>query len=179
VEAIHAEAMRCKQIVQEMLTYARPRPIGLSAVEPRSLNDEVLSFVFPRNRQERYQLIREYAENPGLLMADPNLLKQALLNLYLNAQQAIPDGELGKITARIARFGRWVRFEVEDNGTGIAEEDLDHIFNPFFTRKPTGTGLGLAVTQRIVEQFEGSITVRPAVPRGTVFCIDFPRMEEA
>ncbi len=174
VDAIHAEAMRCKQIVQEMLTYAHPRPAGVMAIEPCALNDEVLAFVFPGSRQEKYKIVRNYEDDPGLFNADPNMVKQALLNIYINAQQAIPEERMGRIDVRIERAENMVRFEIEDNGSGIADEDLEHIFDPFFTRKAKGTGLGLAVTQRIVEQFDGSISVRPAHPNGAIFSLEFP-----
>ncbi len=182
LKQIHREAMRCKEIVQEMLTYANPRPIGMTPIEPISINDEVLNFVFPKQRSERFEVIREYDDKPPLFRADPNLVKQVLLNLYLNAKQAIPENGKGRIVSRIRseRKGELVRFEVEDNGVGIPEEDMPNIFDPFFTRKEKGTGLGLAVTQRIVENCEGSITVRPAPNKGpgTIFSIDFHRAVE-
>lgn len=174
VDAIHAEAMRCKKIVQEMLDYARPRPAGLMDVEPRALNDEVLGFVFPRGRAARFEVVREYADDPPMFKADANMVKQALLNLYINARQSIPDGREGRIVARVTGGAGMVRFEIEDNGEGIAGEDLPHIFEPFFTRKTKGTGLGLAVTQRIAEQFGGAVYVRAAKPRGAVFTLEFP-----
>jgi len=142
----------------------------------------VLNFVFPKQRSERFEVIREYDDKPPLFRADPNLVKQVLLNLYLNAKQAIPENGKGRIVSRIRseRKGELVRFEVEDNGVGIPEEDMPNIFDPFFTRKEKGTGLGLAVTQRIVENCEGSITVRPAPNKGpgTIFSIDFHRAVE-
>lgn len=180
IDAIYKEAMRCKDIVQEMLTYANPRPAGLAQIEPQSLNDEVLHFVFPKNRSGRFEVIREYDNDPPIFTADPNLIKQALLNLYINAKQAVPDGRPGRIVSRILSQGRGrkVSFEVQDNGLGIDLDDIDHIFEPFFTRKAHGTGLGLAVTQQIVEKFSGMIAVRPAEGGGTIFCITFPAAKE-
>jgi len=180
IEAIHTEAMRCRDIVQEMLTYAHPRPIGTASIEPRSLNDEVLYFVFPRNRGARYEVVREYEDDPPLILADPNLVKQALMNIYINAKQAIPEGRPGRIVSRILSQGRGasVCIEVEDNGDGIDPEDIDYIFEPFFTRKAQGTGLGLAVTQQIVEKLGGSIAVRPAETGGSVFTLILPAAKE-
>ncbi len=176
IDMIQSEAMRCKDIVQEMMTYANPRMTGTTLLELPSINDEVLAFVFPRNRDERFELVREYDDKPPLVEADPNLIKQALLNLYLNARQAIPEERRGVIVSRIKSGGsrRTVRLEVEDNGIGIKAVDLPLIFEPFFTRKPKGTGLGLAVTQRIVEKFGGEISVRPAAVEGTIFELEFP-----
>jgi signal transduction histidine kinase len=179
LEAIRREAMRCKEIVQDLLTFANPRPVGVTVVEPRVINDEVLNFVFPSGRTGSLTLIRQYDDDPPPIEADPNLLKQALLNIYLNARQAVPKDRPGRIISRIRTTsrGRMVGFEVEDNGVGIKDEDLENIFEPFFTRKASGTGLGLAVTQRIVEIHKGSISVRPAPQQGTVFLLEFPAVK--
>jgi signal transduction histidine kinase len=178
IGAIEREAMRCKEIVQQMLTYANPRPIGKAPIDLRGLNDEVLSFVFPRARSDRFEVVRQYGDDPPMIEADPNMIKQALLNLYINAKQAIDEGAPGRIVSRIRgrNQGRLLRVEVEDNGRGIADEDLERIFEPFFTRKSHGTGLGLPVTQRIIEAFGGSIAVEHAHPRGTIFIAEFPAL---
>ena len=178
ISAIQNEAMRCKQIVQEMLTYANPRPANRVPVKLDQLNEEVLSFVFKTRRDAGHEVLREYANEIPLIEADPNLVKQALLNIYINARQAIPENTHGLIVTRIhgRQYNRLVRIEIEDNGAGIAEADIDQIFNPFFTRKPKGTGLGLSVTQRIIETLGGTIAVRPAEDQGTVFVIEFPAL---
>lgn len=188
IDAIHAEALRCKQIVSQMLTYARPRAAGLVDFEPAVLNDEVLNFVFPRSRTNRLEVIRDYAEPLPLVHADPNLFKQALLNLYVNARQAMRDDQPGRIVARmrglqagrpsIGRGRPILRIDIEDNGMGIPEQEQELIFNPFFTRKEHGTGLGLAVTQRIIESFGGSISVRSKPGEGATFTIDLPGVSE-
>lgn len=179
IDMIQSEAMRCKEIVQEMLTYANPRTLGTTLFHPQAINDEVLDFVFPRKRDSRIEVTREYANDLPFMEADPNLLKQALLNLYMNARQAIPEERMGRVVSRITtdRHARNITFEIEDNGIGIASEDLEHIFEPFFTRKARGTGLGLAVTQRIVEKFNGRISVHPAEGEGTVFVLEFPAVK--
>ena len=105
IDAIYKEAMRCKDIVQQMLTYANPRPAGLAPIEPRSINDEVLHFVFPKNRAGETEDVREYVDDPPIFQADPNLLKQALMNLYINAKQSIPEGQPGRIVARVLESG--------------------------------------------------------------------------
>jgi signal transduction histidine kinase len=168
--------MRCKEIVQQMLTYANPRPTGKAPLDARALNDEVLNFVFPPGRAGRFEVIREHDPRAPMIEADPNLIKQALLNLYLNARQAYPKDAQGRIVARIMgrRHGRLLRVEIEDDGQGIAEEDMERIFEPFFTRKEKGTGLGLAVTQRIIESFDGTISVETAKPHGALFILEFP-----
>lgn len=176
IEAIHSEAMRCKRIVQEMLTYANPRPGGEAPLDARTLNDEVLRFVFPRGQAGEIELKVDYEESVPLIVADPNLLKQALLNLYINARQAIPPERVGRIVSRIYAedHGKRLRIEIEDNGSGIPEEELEMIFEPFFTRKPKGTGLGLAVTQSVIEKSGGTISVTSKAGVGTTFVLEFP-----
>jgi signal transduction histidine kinase len=176
IETIHRESNRCKEIIQQMLAYANPKPGEISVIDPRAINDEVLHFVFPRGRSGKISVEANYAAHIPAMEADPNLMKQALLNVYINAKQAIPDDQDGKITSRILshRYPPQVVFEIEDTGAGISEEDLDHVFDPFFTRKPKGTGLGLPMTQRIVESFGGIITLHPVQPHGTLVRMRFP-----
>ncbi|MCL5269171.1 MAG: ATP-binding protein [bacterium] len=180
IEAIYSEAMRCKEIVQEMLTYANPRPIGSGPLDMRAINEEVLHFVFPNYKADLYEVIREYDEDVPIFMGDANLIKQALLNLYINARQAIPPDVQGRIVSRVQsrQRGRSVAIEIEDNGVGIDEPDMDHIFEPFFTRKAEGTGLGLAVTQRIIEMFKGTIKIRRGERGGTCFTLTFPAVQK-
>lgn len=180
LESIQSEAMRCKQIVQQMLTYANPRPTGRVPVDLVALVEEVEGFVFPAGVREGFELRREDAAAAALVWADPNLLKQALLNLYINARQAIPEGRRGRIVTRLRphEHGRRVRLEIEDNGVGIEPGDLESIFDPFFTRKEAGTGLGLAVTQRLVETLGGAISVRSTPGKGSTFTIDLSAAEE-
>lgn len=179
IEAIYRESNRCKEIVQQMLTYANPKSGDLALIDPAALNDEVLHFVFPKGRSAGIEVVKEYEPDLPPLKADPNLIKQALLNLYLNAKQALPTGSAGRIISRI--YGRdrsmGVTFEIVDNGIGVQPEDLDHIFDPFFTRKPQGSGLGLSVTQKIVESFGGSISLEPAEPKGTLVRMQFPEAQ--
>ena len=117
---------------------------------------------------------------PGLppLRLDPNLLHQALLNVLVNARQAMPNG--GQLTVgtclrqNLIGKGKVVEVAISDTGVGILEENLRRIFQPFFTTKAQGTGLGLAIAARIVEQHGGRIAVESEVGKGTTFRIVFP-----
>lgn len=181
IKNIHREAMRCKEILTQMLTFARPRPTEHTVIDLRQINDEVLAFVMPTRGKVRCDIIKDYDAATPPIQADPNLVKQALLNLYINARQALVPDRTGRITSRIrpVQHKTWVRLEIEDNGTGIDEAHLEHIFDPFYTSKPEGTGLGLAVTQRIVERLGGNISVEPSKPEGTRFTLEFPASRES
>jgi signal transduction histidine kinase len=98
-------------------------------------------------------------------------MQQALLNVLLNAVQAMPDG--GTLTVRAAPAGENVRIAISDTGVGITRDNLQKIFSPFFTTKHRGTGLGLAITRTIVEKHQGMITVESEYGRGTTFTMEF------
>lgn len=176
ITAIRKETDRCRNIVEQLLTYARPKPQSTSLISAKELNEEVLRFAFTRGQENGLVLERDYSEGVPPFRADANLVKQALLNLYLNAKQALESKEGGRIRSRIypSRRKRHVFFEIEDNGAGIDPEDYDHLFEPFFTRRQGGTGLGLALTQRIVESFGGTIAIQPAREGGTLVRLRFP-----
>lgn len=175
IRAIRRETDRCKNIVQQLMTYAKPAPQETTLISPRELNEEVIRFAFMKG-QEQVALEQECAADLPLIRADANLVKQALLNLYLNARQALAGREAAKIRTRLfpSRRRRFVFIEIEDNGPGIAAEDYAHLFEPFFTRREGGTGLGLAMTQRIVESFGGRIRVEPVRTGGTRVQLKFP-----
>ena len=99
-------------------------------------------------------------------------MRQVLGNLVDNALQADPEGA---VTLGLGRSARGVQFTVRDHGTGIAPEDLEHIFEPFFTRRTRGTGLGLAVARRVVEQHGGTLRAENASDGGALFTVEIPR----
>lgn len=169
------EAQRCKKIVSELVDFARPSEARREPTDLCSLNDEVLRFVFHDRTDNRLQIKKNYAQHLPLVLVDPSQIKQALLNVYVNAQQALgADG--GEIAVSIAAIGRGsVRIEIADNGRGINPKDLARVFDPFFTRKPGGTGLGLAITRRLVESNDGEIEMRPRQPRGVIVAMTFRR----
>lgn len=178
--AIRRETERCKSIVQQLMTYARPKPQETTLISPREINEEVLGFVFMKGQNENIRLERDYAEKTPYIRADANLVKQALLNLYLNARQALERNGGGTIHARLfpSRRRRHVFFEIQDDGPGIAPEDYPYLFEPFFTKREGGTGLGLAMTQRIVESFGGRIRIEPVRGGGTRVQLRFPAERE-
>jgi two-component system sensor histidine kinase HydH len=106
------------------------------------------------------------------MYVDPGRIKDALLNILKNAVQAI--GNNGTVTIRIYKKPDACVFEIRDTGPGISEEDLPFIFDPFYTTKKFGTGLGLTITHRIIEEHEGSIAVESKKGAGSVFRVSIP-----
>ncbi len=131
---------------------------------------------------DRYSLVFEADENLWPVVADQGQLSQVVTNLVLNAQQAMPNGgvvTLNLNNVRDARGNPFIQISVKDNGVGIAEEDLANIFEPYFTTKKTGTGLGLASTQSIIARHDGTIEVNSRLGEGTTFVISLPAHPDA
>lgn len=176
-EAIHSEAIRCEGIVKELLNYARPSSHDIVPVDLARLNNDVLEFAIKRMESTTTpEVARDYARNLPLTMVDIDHLKQALLNVYLNALQAMSATAEPKLDVRIYQVEQssHVIIAITDNGPGIAKDDLRRIFDPFFTTRARGTGLGLSITRRMVEAGGGEIVVKSKKDRGTTVEIHLP-----
>ena len=112
-------------------------------------------------------------ETPVVCRVDEMLLSQALLNIALNAQEAMPDG--GSLTLGLAIEGDDVSIRVTDTGMGIAPQDAERIFRPFFSTKAGGTGLGLSITRRVISEHGGTLSFHGEPGEGTTFTITLPR----
>lgn len=178
-ETIHAQAIRCKIIVSEMMSLASPGTIEFSTVRLEPLIREVLGAI-PSGDGKEFLCRFEPAFEPGVpaVRGQPDQLRQAFLNVLINARQAMPkEGGTVRIEARrlAKRASAPVQILIVDTGTGIDPDDAEKVFEPFFTRKPKGTGLGLAITRRIIEAHGGTISLRPGDGgKGTVVEIILP-----
>lgn len=176
LELAATETERMSRTVTQMLGFARSSE-GTESVDLRALLDETLGLVSPNLRHLGIQMEKFYAESVPLIEARPDQLRQVFLNLLLNAQQAIEG--VGKISVRIdeeQRAGKkCIVVEVTDTGCGIAEADISRVFEPFYSAgKKKGTGLGLWVTQDVVQAHGGTVEVTSAVNRGTSFRVVLP-----
>jgi two-component system sensor histidine kinase HydH len=168
---IVTETLRLETLVNELLSYAKNDRESMVTLDLTT----VISHATALLRQEAEQLqINIFCDCQGHILVDGNRdrLTQVLLNVVKNAIQAMPDGGTVRITAGID--GRHAAVTVSDNGKGISREDLSRIFEPFFTTKARGTGLGLALCRKIVEEHGGKITVQSVVGEGTAVSITFP-----
>ena len=162
-----------EEMVKEFLALASPAKNEWEEVELVSLIREVLDFVAMDLEQGQVSVVEEFAPRLPKVYVDRNKLKRALLNLVVNARQAMPQG--GRLTARARRPKRgYVLLEISDTGGGISEEDTDRIFEPFFSSKPGGLGLGLAVAKRTIDDVRGQISFSSKVGEGTTFSILLP-----
>ncbi|GAB6907935.1 PAS/PAC sensor hybrid histidine kinase [Desulfosarcina cetonica] len=173
---VETETDRCAKIVSSLLTFSRKSPITTGPVAM----DEVLSrsIVLAGHRLElaKISLQAHVADDLPPIEGDANQLQQCLLNLIFNAIDAMPDGGTLTLSAGVDKPAGVLRLTVEDTGHGIPPEDMGHIFEPFFSTKPEGTGigLGLATTYGIIERHRGTLSVESTPGRGTVFTIRLP-----
>lgn len=166
--------VRIERMVQKLLGLARPSPMELMRADIGEVLDEALLFVQPRLNRSGVKVERDFPAEPLLVQADRMQLAQVLINLMLNAADAMPEGgRLGVRGEGDHEAGRVV-LEVSDTGSGIAASDLPRIFDPFYTTKREGTGLGLAVVARIIEGHEGRVEVKSEPGKGTTFRIELP-----
>lgn len=167
------EADRLNRVVSELLELVKPAHLTLQSVDLNDVITHSLQLVSQDAQGRNITLRYTASPHPRRIQADPDRLTQVLLNLYLNAIQAI--GQHGAITVEVSEGeGQWVNIVVKDSGKGIAPEQLQAIFTPYFTTKADGTGLGLAVVHNIIEQHGGSIHVASVVGKGTVFTLALP-----
>jgi len=175
------ELDRIEQFTTDLLQFARPK---ITALEEGNINDvveRVLGHVALRCEERAVQLRKDLGAELPPIPLDPDALRQALLNLILNALDAMPEGGTLRLTTSTRRYRsrRAVEVAVADTGTGIPEEIIEKIFDPFFTtRGAGGTGLGLSIVLQIVKEHGGRITVRNRAQGGATFRISFRVPEE-
>ncbi len=173
-EAIINETDRLNRVVSELLDFARPHEPDWRECTITAILDHALRLVQADLTARSIRVERSGEEQVPGLQADPDLLAQAFMNLFLNAAEAMEDGGVLTIQCSVAEQGEALIIAVEDNGKGIPQHALGDIFNPFFTLKKSGTGLGLALVHRIVDNHGGSIDVSSVEGRGTRFIIKLP-----
>ncbi len=175
VEMIIGEVDRLDRVIEGLLELARPRALQIEAASLAPVLHRALDFVEAPARERGVVLRGEIDPGQRRASCDPEQLYQVALNLIVNGLQILPRG--GELTVRTVDNGR-VGFEVEDNGPGMPPEVLERIFTPFFTMRAGGTGLGLALVQRVVQAHQGTVSVHSTVGRGTTFRVELPAAGE-
>jgi signal transduction histidine kinase len=174
VKVIADEIRRLDQVVVGFLKFARPDELRLQPVHLSRIISEVVSMSAPEAEQHGVTVRVECPQSLPDINADPGMLQQAVLNLALNACQAMPNGGTLKLACRTASHRR-VEIDVEDTGIGIPPENLGKIFDLYFTTKQTGTGIGLSMVYRIVQLHDGEVAVESTPGHGTRFRLVFPQ----
>lgn len=182
LKSIERNALRAGKIIEDLLSFTRPSPPEKVPIDIIELIEESMLFLKQKIRQKGIKLKKEFPGESVVFQGDENLIQQVLINLVLNSIQATQEG--GTIIIRLGVKGtgaeRRVVLQVEDNGSGIAEEDLPRIFDPFFTsRKEKGFGLGLFTSRIIVEKHHGTLKAKSKVGKGTTMTVELPgKLEE-
>ena len=171
VQRIRREVERLDRILTDFRRYANLPPLTFASCDLAVLIEEVLDFNEPEAQKQNVQVNREIQALPPVQL-DQSQFKQALLNLIINGVQAMEDG--GTLTVRAKPLNEGVQIEVEDTGQGIVPEQLDKIFDLFFSTKQEGTGVGLTIVKQIIEGHGGHVTVESDPGQGTKFSMLLP-----
>ena len=172
VQVLDKEIDRLDKVVKRFLDFTRPMDVRLEATQLADLLKDVLEIAKPQLQKSSIHLAQLLPIDVPEVYADRALLKQAVLNLVLNAAEAMPNG--GQLRLMLSRRGEMAEITVGDSGDGIPPENRQKIFQLFFTTRPGGSGIGLASTFRIVQLHNGSIDFTSEVGRGTTFRIELP-----
>ena len=171
-----AEVQRIGNLISELLTFAKSPTPQVGHTDLGELIERAIILLIPQARNQQVELRRGQSEQVPLVVVDADQIMQVLVNIVLNAIQATPVGGSVAIDLREVDLdsGRFCQIEVRDSGIGIPVEIREAIFNPFFTTKDKGTGLGLPIAHRIVAEYDGFISVDSIEGQGSRFCIHLP-----
>jgi signal transduction histidine kinase len=182
LDKIIKQTFRASEIVNNLLNFSRTSGTEFGEVQLNKVIRETLALLEHQFKTARVKVQDEMAPDLPMIQGNAGKLQQVFLNLFLNAKDAMPAGG----TLRVATSnGNGVRVVVSDTGSGIAQEHIARIYDPFFTTKTSGrdgrrgTGLGLSVTYGIIQEHAGKIHVESQVGGGTTFYLDFPMMRKA
>lgn len=168
------EVERLIEIVQRMLEFYRPSKGGIVQVDVNHLLQAALAIADKRIQHGNIRISVRLAEKLPPIRGVPDQLTQVFLNIIINAVEAMPDGGELRVGTLLTEDRRWVLVAFQDTGPGLTAEEIAHIFEPFYTTKPSGTGLGLAISYGIVERHGGTIEVSSQPGQGTTFVVRLP-----
>jgi len=171
VSSIKHEIHRLNRLVTDFLDYGKPLKLNMQLTHIESVLNEVVEIIRAKANSDKVEIIRKYDFSPEIKV-DPELVKTCVLNVVMNAFQAMPAG--GTLTIRTERNNGQFVLSVSDTGTGVSKENLTRVFEPFFTTKSNGLGLGLATTKRIIEEHGGKIDFHSAGDTGSEVIISLP-----
>ena len=177
IDVIQKEAERLEQILDGFLRYVDRGKFQLANVDINELVGDMVDFYSPQAHTYSITIRLGLHEEPLVCKIDADMLKQAVLNLFINAQQAMTSG--GELIIKTARQEKMAVIEISDTGCGIDPEKLDKVFDAYFSSRPNGSGLGLPTAKKIIVEHKGKLTVNSTVGKGTLFTIKLPLLELA
>lgn len=173
-DIIVEESGRLNDIITDFLNFAKPKNPNLAPCLIDEVLEKNISFLAAQIEKERYIITKHYDNNVPEIMADSAMLYQAFLNIIINAMQAMPDG--GKICIETGLNNKFITIHIEDEGKGVHKDVMDKIWDPFFTTKEKGTGLGLGIVKNIIEAHGGNIRIDNNPALGACVIIELPVM---
>jgi len=172
LEIIQSEIQRLDRVVQTLVDFSRPVELKLVDQDMRTIVSSVLMLASAGLESYNVTVVSQLPDHPVIVKVDADLLKQALLNVVLNGAQAMADG--GELSVRLTEDGRSAIIKVQDHGEGIPDEIRPKIFDLYFTTKRDGSGIGLAMTYRILQLHHGQLDVESKVGEGSTFTLSLP-----
>ena len=169
IDRMRRETQRLQSILEDFLRFARVQELRVEPADLNAVVDDLRDFCEPQAATQGIVIRTHYADDLPPVLLDVDLFKQALLNLILNAEHALPDG--GELILTTRREGPWVVLEVTDTGCGMTEEVRSRVFDAFYSTRPGGSGLGLPTTRKIVEAHGGTIAVQSIPGKGSQFTV--------
>lgn len=176
LHVLNAETRRLSAILDTFMKFARPGSVPLHPVDTKQLLSHIISLLQYEAQERRIQLITKAPDALPPLMGNETEISQVLVNVIVNAFQAMPDGGVCHVLTRGIKTDEkdWVELTVQDSGIGIKKEELSRLFEPFYTTKTGGSGLGLAIAYRIVQDHEGTIQITSQPGLGTTVVVKLP-----
>jgi nitrogen fixation/metabolism regulation signal transduction histidine kinase len=171
LSSVKQEIHRLNRLVSDFLDYGKPLKLDIQRTQVDRMLDDVVEIIRAKAAGDGVEIRTQYEFSPDL-MVDPELMKTCIMNVLTNAFQAMPEG--GILTIRTGRDDGKFFLSVADTGVGVAQENLSKVFEPFYTTKDNGLGLGLATTKRIVEEHGGKIEIRSEGGTGSNVIISLP-----
>jgi signal transduction histidine kinase len=173
------EIERMEATIQGLLDFSRPAEPQAKLHDVRQTIERAVHLITGRAEKQRVTTKLDLSDRPLLINGDPQQLHQVFVNLLINAIEAMPNGGILRVVTKVDRPHHQVAIQIHDTGEGIPPDLLPRLFEPFATAKERGTGLGLAVSRRILEEHRGTIDVHPHQPHGTMFQVVLPLLSQS
>lgn len=174
---LKAEVERINRQISDFLRYSRPVKLDLQPLDARNTVEDSLRIVEAQAEDQNIKISLVEREDVPRILGDAEILRSVFNNLFINSVQAMETGG-GILNVTISPENGFVKIEVKDTGVGIEEENVEKIFEPYFSTKETGTGLGLAIVKKIIEDHNGTIEVGSIIGEGTIFTVRLPKVKE-
>jgi len=171
-DIIVEESTRLNHIITDFLNFAKPRTPALIPCRISEVLEKNITYLAPQIQDHGYSVKHQYENDIPEIRADPDMLYQAFLNLLINAIQSMPQG--GTIDVDIHSTNNTLYIYIGDEGEGIPENLTEKIWDPFFTTKDKGTGLGLGIVKNIIESHRGTISIENKPVRGAMVIVELP-----